>query len=42
MRSSAILAHGPNPYLEAVEKNIMEIKRRNASAAAARAAVGSK
>ncbi|MBI5691180.1 MAG: hypothetical protein HZC55_13925 [Verrucomicrobia bacterium] len=27
--------HGPNPYLEAVEKNIAKIKRRNAAAARA-------
>lgn len=28
--------HGPNPYLEAVEKNIAKIKRRSAAAAAAK------
>jgi hypothetical protein len=26
--------HGPNPYLEAVEKNIAKIKRRSARALA--------
>ncbi|MSU50442.1 MAG: hypothetical protein EXS37_15385 [Opitutus sp.] len=36
------LPHGPNSYLQAVEKNIAEIKRRNALAADARAAAAAK